>query len=177
MKQKTAPDRTADLRSTYTTSIRLLLGFLLAAIFLGAGCAQTAQTGQAKHGEPRVVHASARNNITTVEFSDALDQTQNPAPELFAVEIDGAPVTVNTVTVKGDAVVLQLRRWISHDEQVQISFTNTDTADMQLRTVDQTPINDFAGLGATTNTTNPIRYLFMVLLGFLILFVVLLLCS
>ena len=167
-------DKTVNMNNTHSTSSRLLLGFLLAAVLLGAGCAQT---GQAKHGEPRVVHASARDNTMTVEFTDALDQTQNPAPEQFAVEIDGAPVTVNTVTVKGDAVVLQLRRWVSHDEQVQISFTNTDTAGMQLRTVDQTPINDFAGLGATTNTTNPIRILFMVLLGFFILFAVLFFCS
>ena len=79
----------------------------------------------------------------------ALDQTQVPTPELFAVEVDGVPAPARSVEVSGDVVVLRLQDAATTGDQVLLSFTNTDNTDntdMQLRTAGQTPISDIPAL-------------------------------
>lgn len=137
---------TANMRNTHLTSSRLLLSFLLAATLLAAGCGQT--------GDPHTEHAHVDRNKLTVVFSAALDHTQKPASGLFTVTVDGRHAPVESVTVKENTVDLRLRDSVRHDDQVQLSFFNTDKADTQLRAADQTPVSDFAGLYATNNTVD-----------------------
>ena len=133
---------------------RLLLVFLLVGALLGSGCGQTGHTDTETTGDIRAMNASVDRNKLTVAFSAALDQTQNPASELFTVAVNGVTAPVKTVTVKESTVDLRLRDSVRHDDQVQLSFVNADTADIQLLTVDQTPVSDFAGLYATNNTVH-----------------------
>ena len=146
----------------------LLLGFLLAAVMLGSGCERSEPSELP--GDPHAMHASVNRSKITVEFAAALDQTQQPIPELFTVAVNGVTAPIKTVTVKENTVDLQLRDTVGHDDQVQLSFVNTDTADTLLRTVEQVPINDFAGLGATNNTTNRLWYLLIPVMALIFLF-------
>ena len=147
-------DGTADMSDIHATTSRLLLVFLLAGTLLGSGCGQTGHTDTETTGDIRAVHTSVDRNKLTVTFSSALDQTQKPASELFTVAVNGVTAPIKTVTVKEHTVDLQLRDTVRHDDQAQLSFVNTDTADTQLRTVEQVPVSDFAGLAATNNTVH-----------------------
>ena len=156
--------------NTKATSNRflLLLGFLLAAVMLSSGC--QASQRPLPTGDPDVINAVANRSKVTVEFAAALNQTQKPTPELFTVEVDGRSVPVKSATVKENIVVLRLQDSVSHNDHVQVSFVNTDTADIQLQTVAQTPIHDFTGLGADNNTDPPKSPWGIVALMFLLVF-------
>ena len=97
-----------------------------------------------------------RDSRLVVEFAAPLDQTQQTGPELFTVTADGVPVPVRTVTVTRNSVVLRLCSPACTDDHVLLSIVNTATANVQLRTVYQTPISDFAGL--EVRNTTPSRF-------------------
>ena len=144
-------------RNIRPASTRLLLWFLLAAaLLLGSGCAAWNRPGEPETTDSSLVaSASVNTSNLAVTFTTLLDQTQNPSPELFTTEINGVPVPVKSVEVARYTVVLRLHGPVVNSDQVLLSFTNTDNADMQLRTIDQTPVSDFAGVAAFNYTPYP----------------------
>ena len=142
------------------TPTRALLDFVkavtlvllaLAAVLLVSAVAQYFSDEPAAIDDPHVTGVSIKGRDLTVTFVAALDQTQQPAPELFTVDVDGEPVPVKSVDVARQAVVLSLYGPADHDDQVLVSFTNT--ANPQLRTIDRTPISDFSELVAHNKDT------------------------
>ena len=155
----------------HTTSLiptRLLLGFLLAGLLLlGSGCGLFSNSPELTD-DTRVAKASVKGSKLTVKFSAPLDLTQQPTPELFTVDVDGSRVPVKSVTASKTAVGLHLQNPARHGDRVLLSFTNTDTANIQLRTVNQAPVSDFAGLLAKNRTLHPYeRYVTLTVLGLL----------
>ena len=166
----------------------LLFGFLIAvAVLLASGC--NPPDKPALTGEPHAQRASVKDGKVIVEFAAVLDRSTTPAPEQFTVTVAGDTVSVpvrsvtvgepyeikngyGKVTVGENAVTLRLYSPVHYTDQVAVGFSNTDTADTQLRTAIQTPVSDFAGLVAHNSTeTDGDRYYRYFFVGLIICFI------
>ena len=65
----------------------------------------------------------ARSDTLTLAYDEALDESSPPPPAAFEVRVDGAPRTVSTVTLHGDAVQLELASPVATGQSVTVSYT------------------------------------------------------
>ncbi|WP_341328737.1 SwmB domain-containing protein [Methylotuvimicrobium sp. KM2] len=96
---------------------------------------------------------SADGNSLVLTYDEALDEANPPAPGDFAVNVNGAPVTVSNVTVSGDTVTLDLGTAVVNGDTVSASYTDPSAGDDAAATQDLAG-NDAASFSDTAVANN-----------------------
>ncbi|MBK9205689.1 MAG: hypothetical protein IPL73_25330 [Candidatus Obscuribacter sp.] len=101
--------------------------------------------------------ATVNGNQLVLTYSEALDGTNVPAPAAFAVSVNGAANTVNTVAVSGSTVTLTLATAVVNGDTVTVSYTDPTGGDDTLAIQDAAG-NDAGNLvsQAVTNNTGAV---------------------
>jgi uncharacterized repeat protein (TIGR02059 family) len=100
-----------------------------------------AMTNNTPDGKEPVLTGAALADGThlTLAFTEALDATNTPDAGAFHVTAGGSDVTVNSVSVSGHTVTLELGSTVAADAAVTVSYNDPSTGD------DTTAIQDAAG--------------------------------
>ena len=99
---------------------------------------------------PVLSSASVDGPILTLIFNEALDEGSAPAAGSFAVTVRGAPRTVGSVTVSGNAAMLRLSPGATAHEAVTVRYTAPETA--ALRDAAGNRVASIAGTEAANET-------------------------
>ena len=87
---------------------------------------------------PTLTAASVNATTLTLSFSEALDVDSKPTADAFAVSIDGAPRTVETVELSESRVMLALASQVAAGQSVTVGYTPPTGPDAA-------PLTDAAG--------------------------------
>src|SRR3989344_5046553 len=88
-------------------------------------------------GTPALSSASVNTTTLTLTYGESLNTGSIPAANSFAIDVDGSPMTVNSVDVTGATVVLTLDTSVGDGTTVTLDYT-----------AGAAPIQDIAGNGA-----------------------------
>ena len=88
-------------------------------------------------GAPALSSASVNTITLTLTYGESLNTGSIPAANSFAIDVDGSPMTVNSVDVTGATVVLTLDTSVGDGTTVTLDYT-----------AGAAPIQDIAGNGA-----------------------------
>jgi len=72
---------------------------------------------------PVLQTASVNGNTLTLTYNEALNAASDAAPSSFVINVNGSPVTVNSVNAGGTAVVLSLAAPVLFGQTVTVSYT------------------------------------------------------
>ena len=93
-----------------------------------AGNDAAALTGQAVVNntadttEPMLEAASADGDMLTLTFSEELDTASEPGTDAFTVKVNGAEVSVISLSLRGRMITLRLARPVQHGDRVTIAY-------------------------------------------------------
>ncbi len=107
---------------------------------------------------PELSAAVVAGETLTLTWSEALDESSEPAADAFAVSVAGVARGVTEVSVAGSTVALTLASAVAADDVVTVSYTVPAAPDAPR--IEDTAGNDaaaFSGAAVTNNTSDPVN--------------------
>ena len=119
---------------------------------VGDGPASTEAT-RAPRDRPELSAAAVDGDTLTLTWSEALDESSEPAAEAFAVSVAGVARGVTEVAVAGSTVALTLASAVTANDTVTVSYTVPAAPDApRIKDAAGNAAAAFSGEGVTNNT-------------------------